>query len=167
MTVSDGSCICRRLISLGIGDALEGVPGSGRFIVAIRSCMQRSACPSFNLETGAVEAPTPRPERRGGDRRSGRERRQNTHPWPAEHEQRSGSERRSGGDRRGLTAGESYTHNQTLRNLQAWCADKCDGKYKLWLSDDGTNSLRFRFELTSDRDRFLIMLRTFKGPAAT
>lgn len=164
MNNSDGSCICRRLVSLGLFDALQGVPGSGRYVVAIRSCMQRSACPSFDPTTGAAGAPTQRPDRRGGDRRSGLERRQNHQAWPTEREQRSGSERRSGGDRRGLTAGESYTHDQTLRNLKAWCADKCDGQYKLWLSDDADQSLRFRFELTSDRDRFMAMLRTFKGP---
>ncbi len=160
MGVSDDTCICRRLVALGLVDALQGKTENGRFLVAIRSCMRRSACPSFDLGSASTTAGGGLSERSGADRRSGKERRQKAKAWLKDQERRSGKERRSGGDRRGLTPGQSYTQEQTFKNLQAWCADKCQAPYKLWLGDDG--NLRFRFEQDSDRDRFLAMLRNFQ-----
>ena len=164
MSASDQTCICRQLVDLGLVDTLKDKPENERFLVAIKACMARSTCAPFDIAPASQSHAQNTPERRGGDRRSGRDRRQTQKAMLRGTNRRSGKERRSGGDRRGLTAGESYTHDQTLRNLQAWCADKCQGQYKLWLSEGADKSLRFRFELDSDRDRFLAMLKNFKKP---
>jgi len=158
-------CICRRLLDLGIVDAVENAPHRDEMFAAIQACLDKGPC-SRRAPIQAADAPDGTASRRKrSDRRSGIDRRQTQTALPAEGERRVGGERRSGGDRRGLLAGEQYTPQQAVLNLRAWCNGHCKGPFDLRLDTD-TGELRFRFEDPDDRAGFTRMLQKFKGLSA-
>jgi len=171
-------CICRRLLDLGIVDAVEHAPHRDEMFTAIQACLDKGLCrdrepapapqeaaPHANTQPAAPATTAPdgtASRRKRSDRRSGVDRRQTQTALPAEGERRVGAERRSGGDRRGLLAGEQYTPQQAVLNLRAWCNGHCKGPFDLRL-DTETGELRFRFEYPDDRAGFTRMLQKFKG----
>ncbi len=163
--MNDGTnfCVCRRLLDLGVVDALENAPKRDDIFIAIQACLDRNIC-------GYQEPPAAAPDgaasrRKRSDRRSGIDRRQNNQAWPAENERRTGKERRSGGDRRGLLAGEQYTPQEAFLNLKAWCNGHCRHPFDLSL-DKKSGQLRFHFDDPQDRAGFTDMLKKFKGLSA-
>lgn len=169
-TVPD-DCICRRLLDLGIVDAVEHAPHRDEMFAAIQACLDKGLCAAREPAPAPQEAaPAKAPDgtasrRKRSDRRSGIDRRQTQTALPPEGERRTGRERRSGGDRRGLLAGEQYTPQQAVLNLRAWCNGHCKGPFDLRL-DKETGELRFRFENPDDRAGFTRMLQKFKGLSA-
>jgi hypothetical protein len=179
-------CLCRRLLDLGIVEAVEHAPHRDEMFAAIQACLDKGLCnrrdpaaategadqtPEQDVtpEHEAAPATAPAPDgaasrRKRSDRRSGVDRRQLQTAMAPDREQRSGKERRSGGDRRGLLAGEQYTPQQAVLNLRAWCNGHCRGPFELHL-DTESGELRFHFDDPNDRDGFKRMLQKFKGLA--
>jgi len=163
-------CICRRLLDLGIVEALEHAQHRDEMFIAIQACLDKGLCAErepASIAQEATEAPandanTPASRRKRSDRRSGQDRRQIVTALPPDRERREGSERRSGGDRRGLLAGEQYTPQQAVLNLRAWCNGQCKSTFDLQL-DTKTGELKFHFDSPVDRDDFKQMLQKFKG----
>ncbi len=169
-------CICRRLLDLGIVEAVENSPQRDEMFIAIQACLDKGICVEREPVSEANEATiTPENEvqkpasrRKRSDRRSGHDRRQIVTDMPPDQERRVGGERRSGGDRRGLLAGEQYTPQQAVLNLRAWCNGQCKSLFELQL-DTKTGELRFHFDSPDDPEDFKLMLQKFKGlsPPAT
>lgn len=163
-------CICRRLLDLGIVEAVEHAAHRDEMFIAIQACLDKGLCAEREPAPTVQEAPQPDAEqtsnpasrRKRSDRRSGEDRRQTVAARPPDQERRVGGERRSGGDRRGLLAGEQYTPQQAVLNLRAWCNGHCKNPFDLRL-DPETAELRFHFESPEDRDGFKRMLTKFKG----
>lgn len=163
-------CICRRLLDLGIVEALEHATHRDEMFIAIQACLDRGLCAQREPASMAHEAPLapanetnkPASRRKRSDRRSGHDRRQTVTSLPPDQERRAGGERRSGGDRRGLLADEQYTPQQAVLNLRAWCNGHCKSTFDLRL-DTKTGELRFHFDSPDDRDDFKQMLQKFKG----
>lgn len=163
-------CICRRLLDLGIADALEHAAHRDEMFVAIQACLDKGLCAKRKQVSMADEASVdpvnetnkPASRRKRSDRRSGQDRRQIVTVLSPDQERRVGGERRSGGDRRGLLAGEQYTPQQAVLNLRAWCNGQCKSTFELQL-DTKTGELRFHFDSPTDRDDFKQMLQKFKG----
>lgn len=163
-------CICRRLLDLGISEALELAPHRDEMYIAIQNCLDKGLCAEREPEPMAQDAPSPAADEAGNpasrrkrsDRRSGVDRRQTVSAVPPDQERRVGGERRSGGDRRGLLAGEQYTPQQAVLNLRSWCNGHCKSPFDLRL-DTKSGELRFHFEDPADRDDFKQMLQKFKG----
>lgn len=165
-----GDCICRRLLDLGIVEAVENAPQRDEMFIAIQACLDKGLCAEREQITEAHKDTTPldndvkntASRRKRSDRRSGQDRRQVVTDMPPEQERRIGGERRSGGDRRGLLAGEEYTPQQAVLNLRSWCNGHCKSPFELQL-DMKTGELRFHFENPDDREDFKEMLQKFKG----
>lgn len=165
-------CICRRLLDLGIVEAVENAAHRDEMFAAIQACLDKGLCYQREPESAAQESSPPPPpapardsaasRRKRSDRRSGIDRRQTAMVMQPGQEQRVGGERRSGGDRRGLLAGEQYTPQQAVLNLRAWCNGQCWGTFELQL-DTKTGELRFHFDDPNDRSSFTEMLRKFKA----
>lgn len=163
-------CICRRLLELGVSEALEHAPHRDEMFIAIQACLDKGLCAEREPATATQEAPPPPADeannaasrRKRSDRRSGIDRRQTVTAVPPDQERRVGGERRSGGDRRGLLTGEQYTPQQAVLNLRSWCNGHCKSDFKLQL-DTQTGELRFHFDSPADRDDFKQMLQKFKG----
>ena len=164
-------CICRRLLDLGIVEALEHDAHRDEMFIAIQACLDNGLCtereqvpvaPEITLAPVVAEADNTASRRKRSDRRSSQDRRQIVTTLPPDREQRVGSERRSGGDRRGLLADEQYTPQQAVLNLRAWCNGHCKSPFDLQL-DTQTGELRFHFDSPADRDDFKQMLQKFKG----
>lgn len=163
-------CICRRLLDLGIVEAVENATHRDEMFIAIQACLDKGLCAEREPAPIAQEAPpaavdegdNPDSRRKRSDRRSGEDRRQTVTSVPPDRERRVGGERRSGGDRRGLLAGEQYTPQQAVLNLRAWCNGHCKSPFDLRL-DSETGELRFHFDSPDDRDGFKRMLQKFKG----
>lgn len=162
-------CICRRLLELGIADALEHAPHRDEMFIAMQACLDKGLCAERGSLSPAQGKLKPVEEnnnkasrRKRSDRRSGKDRRQVATELPPERERRIGGERRSGGDRRGLLEGEQYTPQQAVLNLRAWCNGHCKGSFDLQL-DRETGEFRFHFVNPTDRDDFMRMLKKFKG----
>ena len=163
-------CICRRLLDLGIVEALEHAAHRDERFIAIQACLDKVLCAEREPAPIAHEATltpdngasNPVSRRKRSDRRSGQDRRQIVTTLPPDRERRIGGERRSGGDRRGLLAGEQYTPQQAVLNLRAWCNGQCKSTFELQL-DTKTGELKFHFDSPADRDDFKQMLQKFKG----
>lgn len=166
-------CICRRLLDLGIVEAVENAPQRDEMFVAIQACLDKGLCAEREQVSEAPEATIdpvdesqqPASRRKRSDRRSGHDRRQVVTDMSPDQERRVGGERRSGGDRRGLLAGEEYTPQQAVLNLRSWCNGHCKSPFELQL-DMKTGELRFHFDNPDDRDDFKQMLQKFKGLSA-
>lgn len=166
-------CICRRLLDLGIVEAVENAPQRDEMFIAIQACLDKGLCAEREPVSEAQQA-TIAPDndgnetasrRKRSDRRSGHDRRQVVTDVPPDQEPRVGGERRSGGDRRGLLADEQYTPQQAVLNLRAWCNGHCKSNFDLHL-DTKTGELRFHFDSPDDREDFKQMLQKFKGLSA-
>lgn len=163
-------CICRRLLDLGIVEAVENAPHRDEMFVAIQACLDKGLCTEREPVSMTPETPSPPVDatdnpasrRKRSDRRSGNDRRQVVADLPPDQERRVSGERRSGGDRRGLLAGEQYTPQQAVLNLRAWCNGQCKSTFDLQL-DTKTGELRFHFDSQDDRNAFKQMLQKFKG----
>ncbi len=159
-------CICRRLLDLGIVEAVEHAAYRDEMFIAIQACLDKELCAQREPVSIAHEAtvvPADKTnKRKRSDRRSGQDRRQIVTALLSDRERRVGSERRSGGDRRGLLADEQYTPQQAVLNLRAWCNGHCKSTFDLQL-DTKTGELRFHFDSPADRDDFKQMLQKFKG----
>lgn len=160
-------CICRRLLDLGIVEAVEHATHRDEMFIAIQACLDKQLCAEPESAHEATLAPVneannPASRRKRSDRRSGHDRRQIVNALPPDRERRMSGERRSGGDRRGLLADEQYTPQQAVLNLRAWCNGHCKSTFELQL-DTQTGELRFHFDSPDDRDDFKLMLQKFKG----
>jgi hypothetical protein len=166
-------CICRRLLDLGIVEAVENAPQRDEMFLAIQACLDKGLCAEREPASEAHEATiAPSNEdnkaasrRKRSDRRSGHDRRQVVTDMSPDQERRFGGERRSGGDRRGLLAGEEYTPQQAVLNLRSWCNGHCKSPFELQL-DMKTGELRFHFDSLDDREDFKQMLQKFKSLSA-
>ncbi|MEX0693963.1 MAG: hypothetical protein WD075_05940 [Rhodospirillales bacterium] len=166
-------CICRRLLDLGIVEAVENAAHRDEIFIAIQACLDKGSCNrrepvAATDETAPAAASAPNgtgSRRKRSDRRSGTDRRQTVTAIASDRERRDAGERRSGGDRRGLLAGEQYTPQQAVLNLRAWCNGHCRGTFDLRL-DTVSGELRFHFDDPDDRAGFTRMLQKFKGLTA-
>ncbi len=166
-------CVCRRLVDQGFADLINQDSDGGQTALAtIWDCIESSGCPEMAHARDEPETPSPPPatpppdvieERKAGKERRGPERRQRN--IPVENDRRKNKEERRKGDRRGLKAGQSYTPEEMVANLTAWCKDKCEGEFEIGLVGEGAGrQLSFHFEIETDRMNFMAMLRNWKRP---
>jgi len=179
-------CVCRRLVDQGLADLIDQESDGGQAVLAtIWDCIESSGCPEMAHARGETEsestpappAPTPPPappadaepppevteeRKKGRDRRLGDRRKKNV---PVAVDRRKNKDERRKGDRRGLKAGQSYTPEQMVANLTAWCEAHCEGAFKIGLEGEGAGrQLSFNFDIETDRMNFMAMLRNWKRP---